>query len=309
MAVHLKGHFCISSHAARRWRKQSRSGETVVARIINTTSGAGLQGSIGQSNYAAAKAGIAALTLNQAAELGRYGVTANALAPAARTAMTTAVEAMAERMARPEDGSFDYWAPENVSPLVAWLASPLSSSVTGRVFEAEGGRIAIAAGWRGTEGAGQGARWQAAEGGAAVELGDRSGLRGGGGPHCDRRRLAQHRGRGQGRSLAARGDRRGHGQTAGQRSAGPEGLRHLRSGGQRLKRCPGRRSRPAAGEFRHAIRLHRRTADDPRHGGAVSGRGLLQRGRAPRHGDGAGLRDRAVAAHLHRDVLAGHPHP
>jgi len=169
MAVHLKGHFCISSHAARRWREQSRSGETVVARIINTTSGAGLQGSIGQSNYAAAKAGIAALTLNQAAELGRYGVTANALAPAARTAMTTAVEAMAERMARPEDGSFDYWAPENVSPLVAWLASPLSSSVTGRVFEAEGGRIAIADGWRSTEGVDKGDRWQPEEIGEAMD--------------------------------------------------------------------------------------------------------------------------------------------
>ena len=77
--------------------------------------GAGLQGSIGQSNYAAAKAGIAALTLNQAAELARYGITANAITPAARTGMTTAVAEMAERMAKPEDGSFDYWAPENVS--------------------------------------------------------------------------------------------------------------------------------------------------------------------------------------------------
>src|SRR5690625_7869459 len=108
MAVLRSGPDCISPRAARRRREQTRTGETVVARIINTTPGAGLQGSNGQSNYAAAKAGIAALTLNQAAELGRYGVTANALAPAARTAMTTAVEAMAERMARTEDGRFDY---------------------------------------------------------------------------------------------------------------------------------------------------------------------------------------------------------
>src|SRR5699024_6105498 len=85
MSVHLKGHFCITSHAVQYWRNQSKAGKPVSGRILNTTSGAGLQGSIGQSNYAAAKAGIAALTLNQAAELGRYGITANAVAPAART--------------------------------------------------------------------------------------------------------------------------------------------------------------------------------------------------------------------------------
>ena len=163
MAVHLKGHFCISSHAVHYWRGQSKEGETVDARIINTSSGAGLQGSIGQSNYAAAKAGIAALTLNQAAELGRYGITANAITPAARTGMTTAVAEMAERMAAPEDGSFDYWAPENVSSLVAWLVSCESAKVTGRVFEAEGGKISIADGWRSTEGVDKGARWEPAE--------------------------------------------------------------------------------------------------------------------------------------------------
>ena len=169
MAVHLKGHFCISSHAVRFWRGRSKEGGEVAARIINTTSGAGLQGSIGQSNYAAAKAGIAALTLNQAAELGRYGITANAIAPAARTGMTTAVEEMAARMARPDDGSFDYWAPENVSSLVAYLASPASGRVSGRVFEAEGGKISIADGWRSTAGVDKGARWEPAEVAAAVE--------------------------------------------------------------------------------------------------------------------------------------------
>jgi len=163
MAVHLKGHFCISSHAVHYWRGRSKEGKAVDARIINTSSGAGLQGSIGQSNYAAAKAGIAALTLNQAAELQRYGITANAITPAARTGMTTAVPEMAQRMAKPEDDSFDYWAPENVSSLVAWLVSAESKDVTGRVFEAEGGKISIADGWRTTQGVDKGARWEPAQ--------------------------------------------------------------------------------------------------------------------------------------------------
>jgi len=169
MAVHLKGHFCISSHAVHYWRGQSKEGNAVDARIINTSSGAGLQGSIGQSNYAAAKAGIAALTLNQAAELGRYGITANAITPAARTGMTTAVEEMATRMAKPEDGSFDYWAPENVSSVIAWMVSAESAAVTGRVFEAEGGKISIADGWRSTEGVDKGAHWEPGQVKDAVE--------------------------------------------------------------------------------------------------------------------------------------------
>jgi len=170
MAVHLKGHFCISSHAVHYWRGKSKEGAAVDARIINTSSGAGLQGSVGQSNYAAAKAGIAALTLNQAAELGRYGITANAITPAARTGMTTAVAEMAERMAKPDDGSFDYWAPENVSSLVAWLVSGESKEVTGRVFEAEGGKISIADGWRTTDGVDKGARWEPSEVKDAIAL-------------------------------------------------------------------------------------------------------------------------------------------
>jgi len=169
MSVHLKGHFCISSHAVHYWRDQSKAGKKVDARIINTTSGAGLQGSIGQSNYAVAKAGIAALTLNQAAELARYGVTANSVAPSARTGMTTAVEAMAQRMKKPEDGSFDHFAPENVSSLLVWLGSSQSAHVTGRVFESEGGRICICDGWRTTEGVDKGARWEPAEVGEAIK--------------------------------------------------------------------------------------------------------------------------------------------
>jgi len=169
MSVHLKGHFCIASHAVQYWRHQSKLGNAVSGRLINTTSGAGLQGSIGQSNYAAAKAGIAALTLNQAAELGRYGITANAICPVARTGMTTAVPAMAERMAAPDDGSFDHFAPENVSSVVTWLCSEQSSHVSGQIIEAEGGRIAIADGWRSTEGVDKGSRWAPADVGTALE--------------------------------------------------------------------------------------------------------------------------------------------
>ena len=165
--VHLKGHFCISNVLVKRWRAQVKErGEKVDARIINTTSGAGLQGSVGQSNYGAAKGGIATLTLIQAAELGRYGITSNALAPAARTGMTEDV--FADVMKKPEDG-FDHFAPENVSPIVVWLCSPQSASVSGRVFEADGGRISVADGWRTGEVNDKGTRWAPAEIGRAVE--------------------------------------------------------------------------------------------------------------------------------------------
>ena len=121
--VHLKGHFAVARHAAAHWRDQAKAGAAVDARIVNTSSGAGILGSVGQAAYAAAKGGIATLTLVQAAELGRYGVTANALCPAARTRMTEGV--FTEMMAEPDEPeAFDAMAPENVSPLVAWLASP-----------------------------------------------------------------------------------------------------------------------------------------------------------------------------------------
>ena len=167
IAVHLKGHFCISSHAVHYWREQSKAGKKVDARIINTSSGAGLNGSVGQSNYAAAKGGIASLTLNQAAELRRYGITANCLAPAARTGMTEDV--FADMMKKPEDGGFDFFDPANVAPLVVWLGSGESSLITGRVFEVQGGKISIADGWRTTEGVDKGARWQPAEISGAME--------------------------------------------------------------------------------------------------------------------------------------------
>ncbi|NVK44026.1 MAG: SDR family oxidoreductase [Oceanospirillaceae bacterium] len=165
MAVHLKGHFCLSSHACQYWREQSKTGKQVQARIINTSSGAGLQGSIGQSNYAAAKGGIASLTLVQAAELARYGITANALAPAARTGMTE--EVFAAVMQKPDEG-FDYFDPANVAPLLVWLGSEASGHVTGRMFEAEGGKISVADGWRRGPECDKGARWEPAEIGEAV---------------------------------------------------------------------------------------------------------------------------------------------
>jgi NAD(P)-dependent dehydrogenase (short-subunit alcohol dehydrogenase family) len=166
--VHLKGHFCVARHAAAHWRDRAKAGEAVDARIVNTSSGAGILGSIGQAAYSAAKGGIATLTLVQAAELGRYGVTANALAPAARTRMTEGV--FTEMMATPDDpGAFDAMAPENVSPLVAWLASPGSAHVTGRLFEVEGGKVGIADGWQHGPSEDKGTRWDAGELGPVVD--------------------------------------------------------------------------------------------------------------------------------------------
>lgn len=160
MRVHLKGHFCLANLLGRRWRDSAKAGSRIDARIINTSSGAGLQGSIGQSNYAAAKAGIAGLTLVQAAEMARYGVTANCLAPAARTAMTEG--AMPDMVKRPQTG-FDAWDPLNVASIVVWLGSPLSAHVTGRCFEAKGGELSLADGWRTGTLIDKGARWAPAE--------------------------------------------------------------------------------------------------------------------------------------------------
>ncbi|MDV6283652.1 SDR family oxidoreductase, partial [Rhodococcus jostii] len=166
--VHLKGHFATLRHAAAYWRAEAKAGNPVDARIVNTSSGAGLQGSIGQGNYAAAKAGIAEMTIQAAAELKNYGVTVNAIAPAARTRMTVgAGGAMAEAMAAPE-GGFDAMAPENISPLVVWLGSTESKDVTGRVFEVEGGKITVAEGWRHGPTQDKGARWEPKEIGPVV---------------------------------------------------------------------------------------------------------------------------------------------
>ncbi|MBM7366069.1 SDR family oxidoreductase [Gordonia hydrophobica] len=162
--VHLKGHFVMLRHAGAHWRAQAKAGENVQARIINTSSGAGIFGSVGQGNYAAAKAAIAELTIQAAAELGGYGVTVNGIAPAARTQMTMgAGEAMAAQMAAPADGSFDAMDPANISPLVVWLGSPESAAVTGRLFEVEGGAVTVLDGWQRAASRDKGARWEPAE--------------------------------------------------------------------------------------------------------------------------------------------------
>ena len=143
--VHLKGHFAPARHAAAHWRERQKAaaGEPPVARIVNTSSGAGLMGSIGQGNYAAAKAAIALLTIQQAAEWGRYGVLANAVAPDARTRMTAVIPDYPDA---PDDG-WDPKAPDNVSPLVVWLGSA-GCEVTGRVFECTGGQLSVCDGWQ-----------------------------------------------------------------------------------------------------------------------------------------------------------------
>lgn len=164
--VHLRGTFCTAQRAAVHWRERSKAGEMLDARLICTSSAAGLYGNIGQANYATAKAGLVAFTTVASAELGRYGVTANAIAPAARTRMTE--DLFPEAMKRPEHG-FDVMAPENVSPVVVWLASAESKGVTGRVFEVVGARLGVAEGWRHGPAIQHDGAFEPAEVGAAVE--------------------------------------------------------------------------------------------------------------------------------------------
>jgi NAD(P)-dependent dehydrogenase (short-subunit alcohol dehydrogenase family) len=166
MHVHLRGHFCLSRHAVDFWRARGKEGHKVDARILNTSSGAGLQGSIAQAAYSTAKGGIAALTLVQAAELGRYGITANALAPSARTRMTE--QAFAEKMAT-EGEAFDVMDPANIAPTVVWLGSAASAHVTGCVFELEGGKIMLEDGWREGPFVDAGACWNPVDVGGAVD--------------------------------------------------------------------------------------------------------------------------------------------
>jgi 3-oxoacyl-[acyl-carrier protein] reductase len=145
--VHLKGHFNTSRHAAAHWRQRAKDGQDVYGRIVNTTSEAALFGSPGQPNYAAAKAGIISLTTSTANAMVKYGVTANAIAPRARTLMTTS--SMPEMFGgEVKEGEFDQWAPENVAPLVAVLASPAAAKVTGQVFIVWGNEVKLLQGPR-----------------------------------------------------------------------------------------------------------------------------------------------------------------
>jgi NAD(P)-dependent dehydrogenase (short-subunit alcohol dehydrogenase family) len=145
--VHLKGHFAPTRAAAAYWRERSKAGEAVAASVVNTSSGAGLLGNFGQTNYSAAKAGIAAFTITAAMEMSRYGVRVNAIAPLARTRLTLQTPGLGELVAPPEDESaFDIWHPGNVSPLVAYLATE-ECPFTGGVFHVGGNEVALFQGW------------------------------------------------------------------------------------------------------------------------------------------------------------------
>jgi NAD(P)-dependent dehydrogenase (short-subunit alcohol dehydrogenase family) len=140
--VHLKGTFAPSRWAAAYWREQSKAGEEVDGRIINTSSPSGIYGNVGQTNYGAAKAGIASFTTIAALELARYGVTVNAIAPAALTRMTENLG-----MGQLPEEAKEQMSPRWISPIVTWLASPEAKNVTGRMFDVSGRALAIAEGW------------------------------------------------------------------------------------------------------------------------------------------------------------------
>jgi NAD(P)-dependent dehydrogenase (short-subunit alcohol dehydrogenase family) len=158
VAVHLKGHFAPTRHAAAHWRERTKAGEDVRARVINTSSPSGVFGNAGQANYGAAKAGIAAFTVIAALELGRYGVTVNCIAPNARTRMTESAFALPE-----EDGGFDPLAPEHNSPIVVALCADEAQAITGQVFHVFGGAVNLLQGWSSGELFARETGWEAAE--------------------------------------------------------------------------------------------------------------------------------------------------
>ncbi len=140
--VHLKGTFAPSRHAAAYWRERSKAGEANDARIINTSSPSGIYGNVGQTNYGAAKAGVASFTIIAAKEMGRYGVTVNAIAPAALTRMTEGLG-----MGDAPEEIKEQMSPAHIAPIVCWLASPESAHVTGRVFDVSGRALSVSEGW------------------------------------------------------------------------------------------------------------------------------------------------------------------
>jgi NAD(P)-dependent dehydrogenase (short-subunit alcohol dehydrogenase family) len=163
ISVHLKGHFVPTRHAAAYWRDQAKVGKVVKASIINTSSTSGLLGNAGQSNYGAAKAGVAAFTLIAADELGRYGVRVNAIAPAARTRMTETTPGLKDYVVKPPDlAVFDVWDPANISPLVATLAME-NCAATGDVFFVQGGTVRKFHNWTMTEALEKNDRWSVSE--------------------------------------------------------------------------------------------------------------------------------------------------
>lgn len=141
--VHMKGHAALAHFAGTYWRERAKAGEAVAGRMVNTASESGLYGLAGQINYAAAKAGIASMTIVLARELHKYGVTVNAIAPRARTRMTETVLGDIT----PEEGQFDEWDPANIAPVVGWLVSDAAADVTGQVFVVFANRLHVMAGW------------------------------------------------------------------------------------------------------------------------------------------------------------------
>jgi NAD(P)-dependent dehydrogenase (short-subunit alcohol dehydrogenase family) len=162
--VHLRGTFATAHHAANYWRDLSKAGEPRDARIINTSSSSGIYGNVGQTNYGAAKAGIASFTVIAAMELARYGVTVNAIAPAALTRMTEDLV----RWSADSEAEWDPRDPSNIAPLVAWLGSSESRDITGRVFNVKGGYVSVAEGWVAGPAEDKGARWEAGELGEVI---------------------------------------------------------------------------------------------------------------------------------------------
>ena len=161
--VHLKGHFVPTRHAATYWREQAKQGKQVKACIINTSSTSGLIGNVGQSNYGAAKSGIASFSVIIAEELGRYGVRVNAIAPAARTRMTESTPGLSDVVKAPTDGAtFDAWDPANISPLVAALAVE-DCPATGEVFFVQGGTVRRFQNWTMKETLEKNERWTVAD--------------------------------------------------------------------------------------------------------------------------------------------------
>jgi NAD(P)-dependent dehydrogenase (short-subunit alcohol dehydrogenase family) len=154
--VHVKGHFAVSKFAGSYWRTRSKAEQPVYGRIINTTSEAGLWGTAGQSNYAAAKGAISSLTLTLAREYQRLGVTVNAIAPRARTRMT---ETMGAPLGHPDGDGFDDWHPDNVAPVVGWLASEAAAQVNGQFFVVTGGRVHLLEGYTEVSSLRKDARW------------------------------------------------------------------------------------------------------------------------------------------------------
>jgi NAD(P)-dependent dehydrogenase (short-subunit alcohol dehydrogenase family) len=160
--VHLKGHFVPTRHAAAYWREEAKAGRTRQANIINTSSTSGLLGNPGQTNYGAAKAGIASFSQICAKELGRYGVRSNCIAPAARTRLTEATPGLGEMISAPVGDQFDVWDPANVSPLVAVLATA-ECPFSGRTFFVQGGTVRLMESWRMAETVEQDDRWSVKE--------------------------------------------------------------------------------------------------------------------------------------------------